>query len=190
MRQEWCRNLSGLVLAGATLACHSATDPTPVCYAAPPEGTSQSALYPVLGTMACGTGGTSVTSFAVPEGTFAATMRFRVNRAKPSTTYYVQRAADWGRNQTADGTCQRAEGLPPWSASDPPAPSFVTFPIGGNPGPLITLTTDAQGSGSLDFEYRSAIPRGAKFDVMMRLVDSESLATSELRSGCMTVEVK
>jgi hypothetical protein len=174
-------------------SCHFATDPTPLCYSAPPEGTHQSALYLVRGSAVCGTGGTSVTSIAVPEATFVATIRFVVNRAKPNTTYFIQRAAEAFRSSTtdADGVCQRADGLPPWSASDPPAPAFVTFPIPWKPGPKIALTTDAEGSGSIEFEHQAAsIPRGSSFDVQMRLVDSEDAPTSELRSGCMTVLVR
>lgn len=177
--------LAALVLA----ACHHASDPTPLCFSEPPSGTHQSALHQVVGTATCGTGGTSVTSLAVPEAYFVATIRFAVNRAKPTTTYYVQRAAEFGRSPSsdADGVCQRANGLPPWSD----APPFVSFPIPWRPGPLITLTTDGEGKGSVEFEHQAAgILRGAQFDVMMRLVDDLEAPTSELRSGCMKVEVR
>jgi hypothetical protein len=101
----------------------------------------------------------------------------------------VQRAPEIGRALAADRVCQRAEGLPPWAPGDG-TPAFITFPA-PNPGPKVTLTTDPAGDGSLEFEFRSAsIPAGTEFDVQMRLVDSESAPTSDLRSGCMTVLVK
>ena len=54
-----------------------------------------------------------------------------------------------------------------------------------------TLATAANGTGTAIFEFRApAIPAGTLFDVMFRLVDSESAPTTELRSGCFTVTVK
>jgi hypothetical protein len=154
---------------------------------APPDGTNQSALFKTLGASVCGTGGTSITPFAIPEGTFAATIRFVVNRAKPNATYVVQRAPETRGDQSADGICQVGDSVPPGS----PNAAFITFPIPWLPGPKKTLTTDAEGSGSVEFEHRApSLPRGSKFDVVMRLVDDETAPTSELRSGCMTVEVR
>jgi hypothetical protein len=170
-----------LVLGG----CTSPTAPDP--FGVPP-GTHQSALTAVVGT---GTGGTSVTSIGNAAGGFAGTMRFRV-RAKPNTTYLVQRAADLGRTATDDRVCQRADGLPPWSPSDPPFGSaFTTFPRPLDPvGPLVKLTTDGQGEGSLDYDFDTPQVRsGTRFDLKMRLVDDESSPTSDLRSGCMTIVV-
>jgi hypothetical protein len=192
VRGSWA--LALLAATGTGSGCHSATDPTPPCYVDPPTGTNQAALYKVAGPGACGTGATSVTP--VPNGgTFAATIRFRVKGATPNTTYFVQRAAEFPPNPTsADTTCQRADQLPPWTAADGFAgAAWVTFPRPyTDQGPPKTLTTDAAGDGSLDFDYRSPqIPAGTKFDVEMRLVDAdtgdEAGVTTELRSGCMTV---
>lgn len=177
------RVLPAVFLAAA--ACTSPSEPDP--FAEPPEGTHQSALVAVVGT---GTGGTSVTPSSTPEGTFLATIRFRV-RAKPNTTYVVQRAAEVGRPNGADGICQRAQGAPPWSSADAPfGPSFLSFPLPGA-GPIRTLATDASGEAAVDFEFRSpALHAGDQFDVQMRLIDREEAPTSELRSGCMTVVVR
>lgn len=171
-----------LVLAG----CTSPTEPDP--FGVPP-GTHQSELIAVVGT---GSGGTSVTSVASTGGGFTGTMRFRV-RAKADTTYFVQRAADLGRVGVDDGVCQRADGLSPWSPADPPFPgqAFVTFPRPLDPtGPLVVLTTDGRGEGSLDYNFDTPqITRGTRFDLRMRLVDDENAPTSDLRSGCMTIVV-
>jgi len=57
-----------------------------------------------------------------------------------------------------------------------------------NTGPLITVTTMANGDGSLDFEFRTLmIMAGTTNDVMYRLVDNEVNPTTELRSACMTI---
>ncbi len=192
LRGSWSLALlTGVWGAGG---CHSATDPTPVCFVEPPSGTNQSGLYKVSGPGTCGTGATSVTP-APNGGTFAATLKFRVKGAKPSTLYYVQRAAEFPPNATsADGSCQRANGVSPWTAADGfTGATWATFPMPfTDQGPLKTLTTDAAGDGSLDFDFRSPqIPAGTKFDVVMRLVDAnvgdDSGVSSELRSGCMTV---
>lgn len=176
-----------LVLA----TCHNANDPSPPCYVEPPLGTHQSLLSEVLGSTTCGNGGTSVTSVPVPEGYFVATIRFIINRAKPNTTYYVQRAAEFSASTAAtdaDGICQRADGLPPWSGF---SPLFVNFPIPWRREPLITVTTDAEGNGAVEFEHQADnILRGAHFDVQMRLIDDPAGPTSELRSGCMKIEVR
>lgn len=63
-------------------------------------------------------------------------------------------------------------------------------PKGGD-GLPITLTTAANGTGAANFEFRApTIAAGTLFDVMFRLVDSESTPATELRSGCFTVTVK
>jgi hypothetical protein len=178
------------VLAAVGIGCHYATDASPSCFAEPPTGTHQSALFRVSGGGTCGTGGVSVTSFAVPEQTFAATIRFRVHGALPGTTYVLQRAAESGRPLASDGICQRAAGVSPWGPGDPPSPGFVTFPL-PNPGDPITMTTDSGGDATKEFELRLAtVPAGTVFDVQMRLVDHESAPSSEIRSGCMTVIVR
>jgi hypothetical protein len=176
------------LLAAAVLAilgCHSATDPTPPCYVAPIEGNPFSTLSRVSGPGTCGTGAVSVTSLPNADHTFSAVLRFRVLGAKPSTKYYAQRAADFGRALSDDGICQRADGLAPWGD----APDFITFPI-PFAGDKFTLTTDASGDASQDFNYNSIIPAGTHFDVEMRVVDNETTPTSELRSGCMRVIVQ
>lgn len=188
-----------LALAGpfalALVACNHQCEVDP--FGAPPTGTHQSGWTPVsdaaaLSTDKCsaGNGGVSVTSSANPDNYFVATIRVSL-RAKPGTTYFLQRAAEVGRENGSDGQCQRADGLSPWSPSDPPFGStWVTFPL-----PVATdlkkVTTNANGEGSLEFEYRSpTIPSGSSFDVRMRLVDDERAPSSELRSSCMTVVVK
>lgn len=111
-----------------------------------------------------------------------------VSDARPNTSYFVQRAPDVGRDLQTDGICQRGLGVTPWSVSDAPAAAFLTFPLG--PG-VATLTTDRNGIGNVNFEFRApTVPAGERFDVMFRLVDSEAAPSSELRSGCFTVVVK
>ena len=181
-------------------ACHSATDPVEdVCYSPPPDGAYASGLHRVVGSGQCDSGVASVTPFAA-DGNFAAILRFQVHRAKPRTTYIVQRAAEYdGAPVSSDGVCQRAEGnWAPFDGSTIPS-FFLAFPLGGStwsppPGPLglMTLVTDADGSGTTEFEYHTGpvLPRGRKFDVQMRLVDDDTAPTSDLRSGCMTVTVQ
>ena len=170
------------VACGLTLACSSSsTAPTsPV-----PAGTHQSAIAAVSGP---GRGGVSMTPKAIPEGTMSVDISILLTDARPNATYFVQRAPEVGRALAADGICQRAVGSSPWSASDPAAPAFLTFPLGTG---LATMTTAANGTGFLDFNYRSpTLPAGLVFDVMFRLVDNETAPTTELRSGCLTVVVK
>jgi hypothetical protein len=117
-----------------------------------------------------------------------------VHGAAPNTTFYLQRAAEVGRPLGTDGICQRAAGLWPWeqpnSAGFGAAPAFVSLPL-PLAGPLDTLTTDADGSGSahLDFAY-PAIADGTTFDVTFRLTDRLSNPTNDLRSGCFSVTAK
>jgi hypothetical protein len=171
-----------VVLAVSTLACSSSTTaPTALV----PGGTHQSEITAVTGTAR---GGVSVTPKAIPEGTMDVDISITVINALPNAKYFVQRAPEIGRALAADGVCQRALGLSPWSPSDPPAAAFLTFPLGSG---LATLTTSASGTGSLDFEFRSpTIAAGTLFDVMFRLVDNETAPTIESRSGCFTVVVK
>jgi hypothetical protein len=150
-----------------------------------PAGTHQSPISAVTGP---GAGGVSVTPKSIPEGTFAADISVLITSARPNASYIVQRAPEIGRALAADGICQRALGMSPWSAADPPAPAFVTFPGGGGSE---TVTTASNGTGTLNFEFRApTIPAGTVFDVMFRLVDSEASPLTELRSGCFTVTVK
>jgi hypothetical protein len=48
--------------------------------------------------------------------------------APAHTSFYVQRAAEIGRANAADGVCQRAAGLPPWG---PACPRFRHVPESG-----------------------------------------------------------
>ena len=161
----------------------SGTSPSPFV---PPEGTHQAVLTASIGR---GLGGVSVTPIANATRSFEATIRVQVGRAKPNATYIIQRAPEIGRANAADGVCQRALGQSPWSPSDPPAPAFITFPQpGGSP---TTLTTDANGNGSVEFQFGAAtIPSGTVFDVMFRLADDVAAPTTELRSTCFTVTAR
>lgn len=141
-------------------------------------------LTAVLGT---GSGIVNVTPTAAVDGSFSAQINVSVHRARPNTTFYVQRAAEIGRSNSADGVCQRAAGQPPWG---PPTPNFVTFPLPAA-GPLITLETSNAGAGAVHIDFAApAIADGTRFDVMFRLVDSLASPTTELRTGCFTVTVK
>jgi hypothetical protein len=134
-----------------------------------------------------GSGIVNVTSTAAVDGSFSAQINVNVHDAPPNTTFYVQRAPEIGRANSADGICQRAAGLPPWGA---PAPNFVTFPLPAA-GPLVTLQTSKGGSGAVHIDFVApAILDGTQFDVMFRLVDSLTSPTNELRTGCFTVTVK
>jgi hypothetical protein len=131
-------------------------------------------------------------------GTLAATIRFRVKGAKPNAVYFIQRAAEFPPGATtADGICQRANGAAPWTPADGfTGPVWVTFPRPyTDQGALKTLTTDAAGDASYDFPFLSPqIPSGTVFDVAMRLVDADvgdqTGVTTELRSGCMRIQVQ
>jgi len=170
-----------MATANATAAAtQSAVIPTDI-----PAGTHQSQLAALTGT---GTGGVSVTPKAIAGGTFDADIKVRVQKARANATYMVQRAPEIGRASAADGICQRAAGMSPWSPSDAPAPAFVTFMNGTAP---YTITTDASGAGSLDFEFLApTVPAGTLFDVLFRLVDNVDAPTIDIRSGCFTVTVK
>lgn len=171
--------------ASASLPSPQPATPSAAATVALPAGTHQSALSPLKGT---GTGGVSVTPKTIPQGTFDADIKVRIQNARANTTYTVQRAPEVGRSLAADGICQRALGLTPWGPSDPPAPAFLTFMNG--PAPY-TVTTDGAGTGSLDFQFAApTIPAGTLFDVMFRLVDNVDAPTVDIRSNCFTVTVK
>jgi hypothetical protein len=189
------------IVSTLTLACSnptgSATAPTSIQSASLEQpgivtsASSQSALAihgqlltPVIGT---GSGIVDVTPTAAVDGSFSAQINVNVHGAPPNTTFYVQRAPEIGRPNSADGVCQRAAGLTPWG---PPAPNFVTFPLPA-PAPLITLETSSGGAGALHIDFAAlAIADDTQFDVMFRLVDSLTSPTNELRTGCFTVTVK
>ena len=134
-----------------------------------------------------GSGVVNVTPTSAVDGSFSAQINVNVHDAPPNTTFYVQRAPEIGRANSADGVCQRADGLPPWG---PPAPNFVTFPLPAA-GPLVTLQTSNGGSGAVHINFVApTILDGTEFDVMFRLVDNLTSPTNELRTGCFTVTVK
>jgi hypothetical protein len=134
-----------------------------------------------------GYGVVNVTPTTAVDGSFSAQINVNVHDAPPDTTFYVQRAPEIGRANSADGICQRAAGLPPWGA---PAPNFVTFPLPGA-GPLVTLHTSDGGSGAIHIDFAApTIADGTSFDVMFRLVDSLTSPTNELRTGCFTVTAR
>ena len=156
----------------------------------PPPGTYRSTFTALKGET--GFAGISVTPKAIPEGTFTADISVRLVGLKANTTYLVQRAQEGvgGRPLGGDGICQRSLGLFPWSPSDAAAPTFQTVPL-PNTGPLIMVTTAANGDGSLDFEFRTLmILAGTTNDVMYRLVDNDAAPTTELRSDCMMITAR
>lgn len=177
-------NVAATILAAALLvpACgSSSTAPGTIV----PVGTHQSVITAVTGP---GAGGVSVTPKAIPSATFAADISVLITGARPNANYIVQRAPEVGRALGSDGVCQRALGLSPWSPADPPAPAFVTFPLGTG---VAVVATAANGTGTANFEFLAPmVAAGTVFDVMFRLVDSETAPTTELRSGCFTVTVK
>jgi len=176
-----------LIVCTLLMACSSATSPTKL--EAPP-GAYRSVFAALKGET--GFAGISVTPKAIPEGTFTADISIRLMGLKANTTYLVQRAQEGvgGRPLGGDGICQRSLSLFPWSSSDAAALSFQTVPL-PNTGPLISVTTAANGDGSLDFEFRTLmILAGTTNDVMYRLVDDDVAPTTELRSACMTITAK
>jgi hypothetical protein len=140
-------------------------------------------------TVGAGTGGISVTPVPSQTGRLDMIIKVRLQGARPGARYVVQRAGDAGRVNSADGVCQRAVGAPPWSPSDPPVNFlFPSFRVPDPDGPEVTLVTDANGNGSLDFEYlHPTFAAGIPFDMMVRVVEDPTRPTSELRSACFTV---
>jgi hypothetical protein len=192
--------VSGLMVAFAlsTMACArtgSPTEPTgsgaiasslrdSLSPAASSSVTHGDRLTAVVGD---GIGTVNVTPTAAVNGSFSAQIEIAVHGAPPNTTFYVQRAPEIGRPNSADGICQRAAGLAPWG---PPAPNFVTFPLPAA-GPLVTLQTSEGGAGTVHIDFTApAILDGTQFDVMFRLIDSLTAPTNDLRTGCFTVTVK
>lgn len=181
------------------LACYQGTPTRPSALvslesaprALPSSAASQSAsathgqqLVAVLGS---GSGIVNVTPTAAADGSFSAQINVAVHGAAPNTAFYVQRAPEIGRPNSADGICQRAAGDSPWG---PPAPNFVTFPRPAA-GPLVVLQTSPGGSGSVHIDFvASTILDGTAFDVMFRLVDDLASPANDLRTGCFTVTVK
>lgn len=182
----------------AALACGGTQTPTtPSSSLAPTaaavsNGSGQSVLTTTHGerltaVTGLGSGIVNVTPTAAANGSFSAQINVNVHGAPANTTFYVQRSPEIGRSDSADGTCQRAAGLPPWG---PPAPNFVTFPLPAA-GPLVTLQTSEEGAGTVHIDFAApSILDGTQFDVMFRLVDSLTSPANELRTGCFTVTVK
>jgi hypothetical protein len=180
----------GTLLVGA---CSSSTSPstTPAAVFYPPPGEYR-ATFTVLNGGA-GAGGMSITPKEIPEHTYTADISIRLVGVKANTTYLVQRAQEGvgGRPLGADGICQRSLSLFPWSSSDAAAPTFQTVPLPSSTGPLVTVTTAANGDGALDFEFRTAmILAGTTNDVMYRLVDNDAAPTTELRGPCMMITAR
>jgi hypothetical protein len=191
----------GIVFSAGAVACGSAppspTAPT-AALAAPlaSQGLGSSASIRSAATthgqeltavVGAGSGIVNVTPTAAADGSFSAQINVNVHGAPPNTTFFIQRAPEIGRPNSADGICQRAAGAAPWG---PPAPNFVTFPLPLT-GPLAMLETSAGGSGSVHINF--ALPTildGTRFDVMFRLVDNLTTPTNELRTECFTVTVK
>lgn len=191
----------GVVLSACAVACgrgpHSPTAPTatvaaPLGSQAPGSNAAIRAGGPTHGqeltaVVGIGSGIVNVTPTAAADGSFSAQINVNVHGAPPNTTFFVQRAPEIGRPNSADGVCQRAAGAAPWG---PPAPNFVTFPLPAT-GPLVTLQTSAGGSGSVHIHFEApAILDGTQFDVMFRLVDDLTTPTNDLRTECFTVSVK
>jgi hypothetical protein len=148
------------------------------------SGTHAEKLTAVIGN---GSGIVNVTPTAGVDGSFSAQINVAIHDAPPNTMFYVQRAPEIGRPDSADGICQRAAGEPPWG---PPTPSFLTFPLPAG-GPLLTLLTSAGGSGAVHIDFRApTIPAGTRFDVMFRVVDDLTNPVNDLRTDCFTVTVK
>jgi hypothetical protein len=176
-----------LLIGGCSSTTSSPTSPTRF---EPPPGTYRSTFTSLKGET--GFAGMSVTPKPIPEGTFTADISIRLVGLKANTTYLVQRAQEGvgGRPLGGDGICQRAQSLFPWSPTDAPTLNFQTVPL-PNTGPLITVTTAANGDGSLDFEFRTLmILAGTTNDVMYRLVDNDTAPTTELRSDCMMITAR
>jgi hypothetical protein len=182
----------GCSAGGATTTSASPAAPSSITPAGAPVTQSAAAavgrthgevLTAVSGT---GTGMVNVTPTADADG-FSAEITVSVHDAPPDTDFYIQRAPEIGRANSADGICQRAMGVAPWG---PPAPNFVTFPLPLS-GPLVVLHTSEGGAGSAHISFAlPSIADGTAFDVMFRLVDSLSAPSHELRTTCFTVTAR
>ena len=179
--------ITALLIGACSSTQSSPTSPTKF---EPPPGAYRSTFTSLKGET--GFAGISVTPKAIPESTFTADISVRLVGLKANTTYLVQRAQEGvgGRPLGTDGICQRAQGLYPWSSSDPAAPAFQTMPLPAT-GPLVAVTTASNGDGAVDFEFRALqILAGTANDVMFRLVDNDASPTTELRSECMMITAR
>jgi hypothetical protein len=190
-----------VVLSAGAAACGSAPDspitPTPTLTAPVGlQGVRSNTSILSAGTRASqelaavvgvGSGIVSVAPTAAADGSFSAQINVSVHGAPPNTAFFVQRAPEIGRPNSADGVCQRGAGAAPWG---PPAPNFVTFPLPAT-GPLVMLQTSEGCAGSVHIHFEApTILDGTQFDVMFRLVDDLTNPTNDLRTGCFTVTVK
>jgi hypothetical protein len=166
-----------------TGACSSATSPTKL---EPPPGAYRSVFAALKGET--GFAGISVTPKAIPEA-HSSDISIRVMGLKANTCCYSGTRGVGGRPLGGDGFANAPQPLS-WSSSDAAALSFQTVPL-PNTGPLISVTTAANGDGSLDFEFRTLmLLAGTTNDVMYRLIDNDTAPTTELRSTCMTITAK
>jgi len=146
-----------------------------------------------------GPGSGSIRVHRIPHpttpGNFAVHIVVSIWHALPNTGYLVQRAPEvfappgapsgFDVATTADGSCQRAFGLSPWSTLSPAPASWLTFPDQGTGTPVIT--TDGDGEGSADFTFALAFPLPA-FDVAFRVLENTPAPTSVFQSQCTTLQ--
>jgi hypothetical protein len=188
------RAFSVVALCSTTaLAVNCDISPTDTAPLAPTSVVGQSSQFastthgiPITAILGTGSGSVNVTPTAAVDGSFSAQITVNVHGVAPNTTLYVQRAPEIGRANSADGVCQRADGLPPWGDVS----NFITFTVPGSGS--LTLETSPGGSGAVHMEFAApTITDGTRFDVMFRLVDNLSSTPGiELRSACFTVTVK
>jgi len=148
-----------------------------------------------------GAGRANIKPFLDDTTDFSAHIKIKVRWAQPNTSFLIQRAPELGRDvvEDSDGHCQRAFGFAPWSAADPPAPSFVTFvEVNPNGTPTgagnIILMTDDEGRGSVEFDFHTpaaaGLTSGKQFDVVFRLIDDLANPGTLLLGECVTVTVE
>jgi hypothetical protein len=146
-----------------------------------------------------GLGTATLVPFGDGTAEFSVHIRVVLEGAKPNTVYVIQRAAELGRDAVKDhdGRCQRSFALPPWSASDAPAPSFATFVAvdasgAATPEGPILLRTNRRGHGVASFDFHTVpgvLTSGSEFDVVFRVLDDLANPASLLVGECVTVEV-
>jgi hypothetical protein len=113
----------------------------------------------------------------------AGEITINVHGAAPDSVLFVRFGSDTGlpNGQQADGICQRAA-------------AGVFFGIGLYPGgPPATVETSPGGAGAVHIKFGANnpfLPDGATVDSMLRLVDSLTSPTVDLRTACHTQTVK
>jgi len=170
-------------------------------FVSPGLAENNSLRRPLTAVWGQGQGRADIEPFLDATPDFSARIKVKVKGAPPNTSFTVQRAPEVGRDavKDQDGRCQRAFGFAPWSAADPPAPSFVTF-VAVNPDGTpsgagnITLTTNGNGKGEVEFDFHSAsaagLTSGKEFDVVFRLIDDLANPSTLLLGKCVTVTVE